>query len=40
MDGTSTTPDRIDHMVTEANLRSMWKGYAHFMDFAPPEAAA
>lgn len=37
MDGAYTTPDRVDHMITEANLRSMWKGYAHFMGFAPPE---
>ena len=37
MDGTDTTPGRIDHMVTEANLRAMWKGYARFMGFAPPD---
>ena len=24
-------------MVSEANLRAMWKGYARFMGFAPPE---
>lgn len=38
MDGVHTTPERIDHMVTEANLRAMWKGYAGFMGFAPPAA--
>ena len=37
MDGTNSTPGRIDHMVSEANLRAMWKGYARFMGFAPPE---
>ena len=37
MDGTDSTPDRVDHMVTEANLRAMWKGYARFMGFAPPD---
>ncbi len=40
MDGGDTTPDRIDHMVTEANLRSMWRGYARFMGFAPPDPRA
>ena len=33
MDGIDTTPDRIDHLITEGNLRSMWKGYSAFMGF-------
>ena len=40
MDGTDSTPDRVDHMATEANLRAMWKGYARFMGFAPPDGGA
>ncbi len=33
MDGVDTTPERIDHLITEGNLRSMWKGYSAFMGF-------
>ena len=33
MDGIDTTPDHIDHLITEGNLRAMWKGYSGFMGF-------
>jgi len=40
MDGGHSTPERVDHMVTEANLRAMWKAYATFMGFAPSDQPA
>lgn len=33
MDGYDSTPDHIDHLISEANLRSYWKGYCKFMGF-------